>query len=275
MDLWGLDGQVLTGTDDVESWPGVHAAARPRPTTRSTRCSRRSSSAARRRSGAAPPRSSATSWASGCSACPASRRRPATGTRDRAGLTGAAPRRRGLRRGAEPAPRGVVAGAGAGPWPVAVLLHGGYWRDRYDLHLMDGLAPTSLRGWLAVNVEYRRVGADGGGWPATFDDVRAAVAAAARLPGGDPRSVWWRSATRQAATSPSGPQLRNPGWPPWSRLRRSATSTRRRAAGLSDHAVHGLLGGRRPSTRIATRPPTRCCTYRSAARRWSCTATPT
>jgi acetyl esterase/lipase len=67
--------------------------------------------------------------------------------------------------------------AGAGPHPVAVLLHGGCWRARYDRHLMDPLAADLVaHGWAAWNVEYRRVGLRaGGGWPATFDDVAAAI----------------------------------------------------------------------------------------------------
>lgn len=59
---------------------------------------------------------------------------------------------------------------------TAVVIHGGFWRDRYDRHLMDGLcADLAERGWAAANLEYRRVGTDGGGWPATFDDVRAGI----------------------------------------------------------------------------------------------------
>ena len=59
---------------------------------------------------------------------------------------------------------------------TAVVIHGGFWRDRYDRHLMDGLcADLAERGWAAANLEYRRVGADGGGWPMTFDDVRAGI----------------------------------------------------------------------------------------------------
>ncbi len=45
---------------------------------------------------------------------------------------------------------------------------------------MDGLgAHLAARGWAAWNLEYRRVGADGGGWPTTFDDVRAGIEALA------------------------------------------------------------------------------------------------
>ena len=65
--------------------------------------------------------------------------------------------------------------SGAGPHPVAVVVHGGYWRAQYDRSLMEGLcldlAAHGLAGW---NLEYRRVGG-GGGWPETFLDVAAGV----------------------------------------------------------------------------------------------------
>ena len=66
---------------------------------------------------------------------------------------------------------------GNGSWPVAVVIHGGCWRTRYRLDLMDGLcADLAGRGWASWNVEYRRVGfRGGGGWPATFDDIAAAI----------------------------------------------------------------------------------------------------
>ena len=71
----------------------------------------------------------------------------------------------------------------SGPTAIAIVIHGGFWRDRYDLHLMDGLcADLAVRGWAACNLEYRRVGADGGGWPVTFDDVRAGIDAVTTLP---------------------------------------------------------------------------------------------
>jgi dipeptidyl aminopeptidase/acylaminoacyl peptidase len=72
--------------------------------------------------------------------------------------------------------------AGAGPHPVVVLLHGGFWRDRHGLDLMDPLcADLVTRGWAVWNVEYRRLGESGGGWPTTADDVAAAVDALADL----------------------------------------------------------------------------------------------
>lgn len=58
---------------------------------------------------------------------------------------------------------------------VVVVIHGGFWRAQYDASLGTPLAADLAgRGWTALNIEYRRVG-DGGGFPATFDDVAAAI----------------------------------------------------------------------------------------------------
>jgi acetyl esterase/lipase len=58
---------------------------------------------------------------------------------------------------------------------VVVVVHGGYWRARYDRSLMTDLClDLAAHGLAAWNIEYRRVGA-GGGWPETFEDVAAAV----------------------------------------------------------------------------------------------------
>lgn len=63
-----------------------------------------------------------------------------------------------------------------GPYPVAILIHGGYWRARYALDLMNGLGEDlARRGIAAWNIEYRRVGNPGGGWPGTFLDVARAA----------------------------------------------------------------------------------------------------
>jgi acetyl esterase/lipase len=58
---------------------------------------------------------------------------------------------------------------------VAVVIHGGFWRQRYGREL-DGAIARDLvaRGWAVWNIEYRRLGG-GGGWPATFEDVRSAI----------------------------------------------------------------------------------------------------
>jgi acetyl esterase/lipase len=73
---------------------------------------------------------------------------------------------------------------GAGPHPVAVVLHGGFWRAAYGRKLMHPLcADLAARGWAAWNVEYRRLGRlSGGGYPRTLEDVAAAVDHLADLP---------------------------------------------------------------------------------------------
>ncbi len=73
--------------------------------------------------------------------------------------------------GDDPSQYGVLYGEG----PVAVLLHGGFWKAEYGLELMDALCEDlARRGWAAWNVEYRRLG-NGGGVPETLDDVAAAI----------------------------------------------------------------------------------------------------
>jgi acetyl esterase/lipase len=66
---------------------------------------------------------------------------------------------------------------------VAVLIHGGFWRARYDLRLEDDLVADITRGgWAAWNLEYRRLGwRSRGGWPATFEDVAAGIDLLGRL----------------------------------------------------------------------------------------------
>jgi acetyl esterase/lipase len=58
------------------------------------------------------------------------------------------------------------------PHPILIFIHGGFWRAKYDLshagHLCAALAKAGVATW---NVEYRRVGNPGGGWPETFTDI--------------------------------------------------------------------------------------------------------
>ena len=71
--------------------------------------------------------------------------------------------------------------AGDGPFPVAVMLHGGFWRNVWTRDLMDGISvDLAQRGWATWNVEYRRLGT-GGGWPETLEDVAGAIDALAPL----------------------------------------------------------------------------------------------
>jgi acetyl esterase/lipase len=54
-------------------------------------------------------------------------------------------------------------------------IHGGFWRAQYDLaHAGHLCAALTAKGLLTWNIEYRRVGNPGGGWPGTFEDVRNA-----------------------------------------------------------------------------------------------------
>jgi acetyl esterase/lipase len=65
---------------------------------------------------------------------------------------------------------------GAGPHPLAVVVHGGFWLAAYDLRLMSPVCEAlTAQGVATWNVEYRRLGEDGGGWPGTFRDVAAAA----------------------------------------------------------------------------------------------------
>ena len=55
-----------------------------------------------------------------------------------------------------------------------VFVHGGFWRAKYDLsHASPLCATLATRGIMTANLEYRRVGQPGGGWPSTFEDVVA------------------------------------------------------------------------------------------------------
>jgi acetyl esterase/lipase len=71
---------------------------------------------------------------------------------------------------------------GSGLFPLAILLHGGYWRSCYDLEYFGhGASALAVAGVATWNVEYRRLGMLGGGWPGTFLDVAAAADYAPRL----------------------------------------------------------------------------------------------
>jgi len=66
--------------------------------------------------------------------------------------------------------------AGDGKAPVVVVVHGGYWTAPWDRRQMTPLVDDLVaRGYAVWNIEYRRLGEEGGGWPGTFDDVAAAV----------------------------------------------------------------------------------------------------
>ena len=65
--------------------------------------------------------------------------------------------------------------ATAPPHPLILLIHGGCYREAYDLRPISALARSLTRQGLAVwNIEYRRAG-NGGDFPAMFLDVGAAA----------------------------------------------------------------------------------------------------
>jgi acetyl esterase/lipase len=67
------------------------------------------------------------------------------------------------------------------PRPLVLVLHGGFWRQRYDrAHAGAQSEALAAAGYAVATIEYRRVGGDGG-VPATFDDAEAAVDAVPAL----------------------------------------------------------------------------------------------
>jgi acetyl esterase/lipase len=83
----------------------------------------------------------------------------------------------GLAYGADRFQRGeLMVPAGSGPHGVALVIHGGFWRARYDLRHIRPLCRALVEAcWAVWNVEYRRLGNAGGGWPGTFQDVASAA----------------------------------------------------------------------------------------------------
>lgn len=79
---------------------------------------------------------------------------------------------------------------GDGPFACVMLIHGGFWRDGWDRTLMTPLAhDLAKRGIAAWNVEYRRVGQAGGGWPGTLEDIATAIDHLATMVEVDPARV--------------------------------------------------------------------------------------
>jgi acetyl esterase/lipase len=66
---------------------------------------------------------------------------------------------------------------GGGQHPVIVLIHGGCWLGALPgPELMDPMVdPLRARGFAVWNIEYRRIGQSGGGYPGTFQDTAAAI----------------------------------------------------------------------------------------------------
>jgi acetyl esterase/lipase len=74
--------------------------------------------------------------------------------------------------------------AGRGPHPVVIIVHGGCWLSKLAnlderavaLDLVRPIAADlTAKGFATWNIEYRRVGNEGGGWPGSFQDVAHAA----------------------------------------------------------------------------------------------------
>jgi len=65
---------------------------------------------------------------------------------------------------------------GKGPFPLLFVVHGGFWQSGYDLsHIGHLCAAFTSKGMITCNIEYRRIGNPGGGWPGTFQDISLAT----------------------------------------------------------------------------------------------------
>ena len=66
--------------------------------------------------------------------------------------------------------------AGPGPHPVVIFIHGGFWNKSSTLdQTAPACAALTRAGAATWNVEYRRIGDAGGGWPGTLEDVEHAA----------------------------------------------------------------------------------------------------
>ncbi len=66
-------------------------------------------------------------------------------------------------------------GKSKGAHPGVINIHGGFWRAKYNLdHAGHLCAALAAKGFATFNLEYRRIGNEGGAWPGTFADIRAA-----------------------------------------------------------------------------------------------------
>lgn len=63
------------------------------------------------------------------------------------------------------------------PQPLVITLHGGFWRNQFNLEYMGHLCQALKKlGYASWNIEYRSLGDSGGGWPGTFDDAISGAA---------------------------------------------------------------------------------------------------
>ncbi|HEX3784824.1 MAG TPA: alpha/beta hydrolase [Pseudonocardiaceae bacterium] len=135
---------------------------------------------------------------------------------------------------------------------TVVVIHGGFWRAGYDAALGRPLAADlALRGWTAVNLDYRP--SNRGGWRGTFDDVAAGIDHLADLDvdtdnlvaighsAGGQLAVWAAGRAGLPASAPgASPRVSLAGVISQAGVLDLATAARNRVGGRS---VHKLLGG--------------------------------
>ena len=139
----------------------------------------------------------------------------------------------------------LPAGHAAGDDRV-VVVHGGFWRERFDrAHAACQAQAFADAGYPVAVVEYRRTGMPGGGWPGT-------VRRRARRP-------WPRCAPtptcpdrlvlvgHSAGRAPRGlgrqPAVGRTAWPAWSSLAGCVDLAGAHAQRLGDGAVEAFMGG--------------------------------
>lgn len=147
------------------------------------------------------------------------------------------------------------------PTAAVLFLHGGFWRDTYDRsHTAPLTHALTQRGYVAVNVEYRRVGGEGGN-PRTFDDIArftdilpGSVRSSCELPASAPVILAGHSAGGHLALWASA-RHRLPATSRWYRpdpapidgilaLAGVCDITRALEDGIGENAAAELLGGR-------------------------------
>lgn len=62
------------------------------------------------------------------------------------------------------------------PYPLIIFIHGGCWLNSFDMShtypFLTGIVQAGIAVW---SLEYRRSGDYGGGWPGTYEDIKAGI----------------------------------------------------------------------------------------------------
>ena len=196
-----------------------------------------------------------------------------------------------VRAGARPVPRADPARTAPARRRWSVVLHGGFWRAGVRDRARPPARGGSRRrpGFAAVAVEYRRVGA-GGGWPATLEDVAAALDClpelpdAARLDLADVTAMGhsagghlaaWLAGAAPAARGRPGRAAAGPGDRGGAAGGRPRPGGGRRAAASATGRCGTSSAAAPARCRSGTPPPIRCACCRRGRPSSACTAPPT